>query len=223
MKNLVKVAAVAMCGLAALPAVAHRQGDMALRFGATIQSPNDKSSAVFLNGTGTFASRVEANSNTQGFIGLMYMFHDSFGVEAQISTPFRHKVTAVNYTVAKVGTVDVLSPEVNLQWYPFPCACVFQPYVGVGAHYSMFTRERLDAVWVAGVADGAMSMKNHFGWNAQAGLDIALNDCWSFGVSARYLDMRTKASVTQVASANVRTFDLRMNPMVYNVGLNYRF
>jgi len=108
-------------------AFAVKKGDWLFRFGVAHVSPNDKSTGL----TGAPTVGVGADSDTQLFVNVTYMYSDNIGIELLAVTPFKHNVTGTGAVTTKVGETKQLPPTLSLQYHFTPSAKV-KPYVGVG-------------------------------------------------------------------------------------------
>ena len=67
----------------------------------------------------------------------------------------------------------------------------------------------------------ALRLEDSFGLAAQARVDIPLNARWSLNMGVWWVDINTTAKVkTDVGTVK---FDVELDPMVYNIGIAYRF
>lgn len=234
MKNP-NIMAMTAAGLMAVSTGLHawEQGDIIVRAGIATVVPNDESDAivlptdpptVFPNGVG-----VE-NGTALGIMGV-WMFQDTWGVELLAATPFEHDIELKDVDL-DAGSTKHLPPTVSLQWYPRGGLPGWQPYLGLGVNYTTFFSEDVDTE--LGVALGILldaesaklSLDDSYGWTAQAGVDIPINDKWAFNLGVWYIDLGTEADidVTTVGGARARvSFDVDIDPWVYNIGVAYKF
>jgi outer membrane protein len=114
-----------------------------------------------------------------------------------------------------------------VQWYPRGGQEGWQPFLGIGANYTIFFDEEttkgldgtLDAVLGASEVD--LDLDNSFGLSAQAGVDIPFAKNWAISLAVWYIDLQTNATVsTDVGDVNFKT---DINPFVYHLGIAHRF
>jgi len=227
-------------GLACCSAVtqAYEQGDWIFRAGATTVDPGTDSDDINL--PGGLQARAKVDNDTQLGLIPVYMLSDNFGIELLAATPFKHKIEAKGQgaifgTNLDAGSTKQLPPTLSLQWYPRGGQdSSWQPYLGVGVNYTIFFDEDTDGQLVSllgSLTDGAvndadLSLDDSYGLSLQAGVDVAIDDHWSFNAGVWYIDLDTEAEITAKAdgatAAKVK-FDVQLDPWVYNVGIAYRF
>lgn len=187
-------------------AMAHQAGDILVRGGLAIVSPQESSDNVL--GTGEF----EINSNQQLGLTLGYMITDNWGVELLAATPFSHRVSTRD--LGEIAKVKHLPPTLMAQYYFGDAQSKVRPYVGVGVNYTTFFDEK-----GVGALDGAnISLDDSWGLAGQVGIDMAVTDRWFVNGSAWIMDIDTDVKVDGVG-----TFKTHIDPMAFMVGVGYRF
>lgn len=229
MKILIAIALPLTLGcVAATSAVAHEAGDIILRAGFVTVAPNDSSDAIVLpsDPMTTLPSGVGVGSDTQlSFIGA-FMLTDQWAVELLAATPFEHEIKVPDLGI-DAGTIKHLPPTLSLQWYPRGGQEGWQPYVGLGVNYTHIYGEKInpalaDALGsVIGAGSSRLDLDNSFGVAAQAGLDIPLNKNWMLNAGVWYMNIETTADI--VTDVGTVSFDVDINPWVYNIGIAYKF
>ncbi|MEQ8514690.1 MAG: OmpW family outer membrane protein [Chromatocurvus sp.] len=229
MKTLTAIAIPLTLGCAlATSAVAHEAGDIILRSGIVTVAPNDDSDAIVLptDPLTTLPSGVEVGNDTQlSFIGA-FMVTDNWAVELLAATPFEHDIDVPDLGI-DAGTIKHLPPTLSMQWYPRGGQTGWQPYVGLGVNYTYIFDEDIDPALsdalgsVLGAGSSRLDLDDSFGYAAQAGVDIPLNGNWMLNAGVWYLNIETTADV--VTDVGTVSFDVDINPWVYNIGIAYRF
>ncbi len=187
-------------------AMAHQAGDILVRGGLAIVSPQESSDDV--EGSGEF----EINSNAQLGLTLGYMITDNWGVELLAATPFSHKVSTAG--LGEIAKVKHLPPTLMGQYYFGDATSKVRPYVGVGINYTTFFAEK-----GVGQLNGAnISLDDSWGLAGQVGIDMAVTDRWFVNGSAWIMDIDTDVKVDGVG-----TYKTHIDPMVFMVGVGYRF
>ena len=214
--------------VAPLPAVAYEAGDIIFRAGATTVAPNDDSDAIVIptEPATTLPSGVSVDDGLAlGLIGA-YMVTDHWGVELLAATPFEHDLDADDLGV-DAGSTKHLPPTLSLQWYPRGNQPGIQPYIGLGINYTLFFDEDLSAEVsgavrsLLGASTASLELEDSFGLAAQAGVDIPLSDRWAINAGVWYIDLGTTADIkTDVGTVS---FDVDIDPWVYNIGIAYKF
>jgi outer membrane protein len=216
---------------AAMGVQAHEAGDVLVRFGAANVSPNDDSSTVTLNGApagalGGSAAEVGVEDDTQLGLTIAYMLTKNVGIELLAATPFRHDIygnTALkNSAVAidKVGSTKHLPPTLSVQYY-FDTGSALTPYVGVGLNYTTFFSEDTSSEFDGAVGHSSMDLDDSWGLAGQLGVDYTINDNWMVNAAVWYIDIDTDATIdTPLGKVEA---DVQIDPLVYMMGVGYKF
>lgn len=228
-KTLFAVSALALA-IAAPLAHAHKAGDIIVRAGAVTVDPREDSSELYAGGpvAGTAAT---LDSNTQLGLNFAYMLTDKVGIELLAATPFTHTVGLKGVDAAlgyPAGTIDGdfaevthLPPTLSAVVYPLNSNSAFQPYLGVGLNYTVFFDEELESRQKTNGFQ-SVSLDSSWGLAFQVGADYMLTDNLMVNAQVRYIDISTEATV-QHATLGEITVDVDVDPMVYMVGLGYKF
>ena len=197
-KSCLLVAALA--GLSAAPAWAQTSGESPwlVRLRAThIDSANQDSTGLGLS----------INNKTIPEVDVSYFFSPNLAAELILTYPQKHSVYAGG---AYIGSLKHLPPTLTLQ-YHFVNSSNITPYLGAGVNYTRFSSVNL--------LDGAADVeRNSFGPALQAGVNFGLTKNLSFNVDVKKVWIRTKVSA---GGAELGTF--RVDPVLFSVGLGYRF
>lgn len=219
--------------ISSMNSIAYEQGDIVFRAGVTTVAPNDDSDPISLptDPATVLPNGVGVDDGTALGLLATWMFADHWGLELLAATPFEHDIDVKDLGIA-AGSTKHLPPTLSMQWYPRGGMPGWQPYVGLGVNYTTFFSEDIDPA-LAGVLGGLLdvtsaklSLDDSFGWAAQAGVDIPINDKWAFNLGLWYIDIGTTADidVTTGSGANARvSFDVDIDPWVYNIGVAYKF
>lgn len=214
--------------LGAVGVTAHEAGDFIVRAGAAQVDPNDDSDALRLNGTALAGTEAEVDDDTQLGLTFTYMLTNHIGVGLLAATPFDHDIKADLSSVAlgapDAGSAKHLPPTVTLQYYPMESTSKFQPYVGVGVNYTKFFSEDVDSdlETTLGVTGGDLELDDSVGWAAQIGFDYEVDDHWLINASVWYIDIETEAKFTFDQPVVIKT-DVDIDPLVYMIGIGYKF
>jgi len=228
MKKTFSRATLAALALASPLALAHQAGDIIVRAGAVTVDPHEKSSKIYVGALGTKVAGTKAtlNSNTQLGLNFAYMLTDHVGVELLAATPFKHDVGVKGFTGrfaglnGKLGSTRHLPPTLSLVYYPMGNSSFIQPYVGAGVNYTWFFDDKLGGE-AKGKGFSGLDVKNSFGWAAQIGTDVDLGNNFLFNAQLRYIDISTTGT-TKYAGNKVKV-DLDVDPLVYMMGIGYKF
>tara|TARA_R110001592_G_scaffold171117_3_gene409197 strand:+ start:44760 stop:45455 length:696 start_codon:yes stop_codon:yes gene_type:complete len=211
--------------LGAAGVTAHEAGDFIVRAGAAQVDPNDDSDALRLNGTALAGTEAEVDDDTQLGLTFTYMLTNHIGVGLLAATPFDHDIEAdLGAVTVDAGSAKQLPPTVTLQYYPLESASKFQPYVGVGVNYTAFFDEDVDSELEAALSEtgGDLELDNSFGWSAQIGFDYQIDDHWLLNAAVWYMDIQTDAKFKFDGGTVVKA-DVDIDPLVYMIGIGYKF
>jgi outer membrane protein len=118
----------------------------------------------------------------------------------------------VSLNGVKIGHVSHLPPTLLLQYHFMPQATL-RPYLGAGLNYTRFYNIDL--------AGGTLTVdKDSWGGALQAGADIQVTQSLFLNIDVKKIWINTdvKAVATGAAVTN-----LKINPMVYGVGIGFKF
>jgi outer membrane protein len=209
--------AMATAAVSATPAAA-KAGDVLVRVRAIAVVPNESSGPVLP----TFpAGSVGVGYSVMPEIDFTYMATDNIGLEL-IAATTRHGLSGQGSLsgLPDLGHTWVLPPTLTLQYHFAPEAKV-RPYIGAGLNYTIFYGEGTSDELDTAIGNSNLDLSNSFGWAAQAGMDFDLNEKLFLNVDIKYIDMSTKATVT--TGALVNTVDVKINPLVFGIGLGMKF
>ena len=226
--------AIALLSSLSTVALANQAGDILIRGGATMVTPDSSQSAILLGGSNATGASLSVDDNTQLGLNFVYFFDSNWAVELLAATPFTHDVTLHDPTAglgdalgvpagldgAKLAEVTHLPPTLSALYY-FDTGTAFKPYVGLGINYTIFFDEEFESA-PKSLTLSNLELDGSFGYSVQVGADYDLGDNWSVNVSARYIDISTDATFA-VGDANIGKASIDVDPMVYSVMLGYTF
>jgi OOP family OmpA-OmpF porin len=211
------VASLAAAPLAALAdsAPGEQKGDWIVRAG--LSQVNPKNENLDVPSLETF---LVVDSDVSFTFDVTYMFHNHFGVELLAAWPFTHGVDAKFYNgdVARVAQTDHLPPTVSLVWRPRGYEKAFQPYVGVGVNYTMFSGEE-----GRGLLSGAdITLDDSVGPAAVIGADWFTGEDkkWFFNANVRWINIESDLDIAELGG---KVGTVEIDPMVYTVNFGRRF
>lgn len=228
MRKTLFTASVLAVALAAPFAQAHQAGDVILRAGAITVDPRENSDDIYVGALGVSVPGTKAtlNSDTQLGLNFAYMLTDKVGIELLAASPFNHDVGVAGMPGiysglnGQLGELKHLPPTLSVIYYPLDSKSAFQPYVGAGINYTWFFDTELTSE-AEGKGFSGLDIKDSWGLSAQVGMDYMLTDNIMLNAQVRYIDIDTTGT-TSYGGAKVKV-DLDVDPMVYMVGLGYKF
>ncbi|HCL77034.1 MAG TPA: outer membrane protein OmpW, partial [Pseudomonas sp.] len=199
-----------------------------VRAGAITVDPREDSGDIYVGALNSSVAGTKAtlDSNTQLGLNFAYMLTDKVGIELLAATPFSHDVGVAGMPGGfsdlngKLGEIKHLPPTLSVVYYPLDSKAAFQPYVGAGVNYTWFFDDKLSSSAESKGFNG-LDMKDSWGLAFQVGADYMLTDSLMINAQVRYIDIDTTGT-TSYGGAKVKV-DVDVDPMVYMVGLGYKF
>lgn len=220
MRTSLFTASLLALAIAAPLAQAHQAGDIIVRAGAITVDPQESSSNVKINGASLAGTAATLDSDTQLGLNFAYMVTNHVGIELLAATPFSHTVGTKGLGGLKLGELKHLPPTLSVVYYPLDSSSAFKPYVGAGINYTWFFDDKLSSE-AEDAGFRGLDMKDSWGLAAQVGMDYMLTDNIMLNAQVRYIDIETTG--TTYSGANKVTVDVDVDPLVYMVGLGYKF
>jgi outer membrane protein len=228
MRTSLFTASLLALAIAAPLAHAHQAGDIIVRAGAITVDPQESSSDIWVGALGTDVAGTKAtlDSDTQLGLNFAYMLTNNIGIELLAATPFSHNVGVKGMPGGfaglngNLGELKHLPPTLSVLYYPLDASSAFQPYVGAGINYTWFFDTKLSSE-AEGKGFSGLDMKDSWGLAAQVGMDYMLTDNIMLNAQVRYIDIETTGT-TNFGGSKVKV-DVDVDPLVYMVGLGYKF
>lgn len=159
-----------------------------------------------VNGDGTGLG-LSINNKWIPEVDISYFLDKNVALELVLTVPQKQTVRS-SLLGGDIGSLKHLPPTLLLQ-YHFPMNG-FKPYVGAGVNYTRFSSVNLPA--------GVDIERSSWGPALQVGVDIPLSGNLSLNVDVKKVYIRTDVSA---AGANLGTF--KIDPVLFGVGLGWRF
>lgn len=199
MKKHITLAAAALCTLMSGAAMAQQttEGPWLVRARAVhLDSANKDSTGLNLSVNDKWLPEVD----------ITYFFNKNIAAELILTVPQRHTLSAGG---TAIGSLKHLPPSLLVQ-YHFTDLPGFKPYVGAGVNYTRFSSIRLPA--------GVDVDRNSFGGALQLGVDIPVaKDVYlNFDVKKVYIK-------TDVSAAGNKIGTFKVDPVLFGIGLGWRF
>ncbi len=167
--------------------------------------------AVSLNSTNSDSTGLGLSINNKWMpeVDISYFFNKNIATELILTVPQQH--TLSSSTLGKdIGTVEHLPPTLLVQ-YHFDNNGGVKPYVGAGINYTRFTKS--DILGGAATVD-----KDSWGGALQLGVDIPLGGNMWLNVDVKKVYLKTGVYV-----GNVYAGDFKVDPILFGLGLGWRF
>ena len=215
-----KIIGAALLGtfFTATPASA-AQGDWILRARGINVMPTEESGSILPAFPG---EGVSVDNSFMPEVDITYMATNNIGFEL-IAATTKHSAsgkTGTTGTLGKLVSTWVLPPTLTAQYHFAPDEKI-RPYVGAGINYTIFYSEDASRSLEAAVGPTNVSLKDSFGWAAQAGVDIAINEKVSLNLDVKYLDIDTTARLDTTAAGTQRV-KISLDPIVIGVGVGIK-
>ena len=198
------------------------KGDWIFRLGISQVNPTQSPGLENPLGNGV---DLTADSDVSPTGTIAYMLTDHIGTELLLAWPFKHGVDAKfpGGTKQRVGYAEILPPSLNIQWYFRPDKA-FNPYVGVGATWAIFTDSELRQNALGLPSNAKLETSDSFGANFQIGADYYFTKHWLANADVRYVGLTTDLDVRNANSAGdtLALGELEIDPMVYTLAVGYR-
>ena len=159
-----------------------------------------------VNGDGTGLG-LSVNNKWMPEVDISYFLDKNVALELVLTVPQKHTVRS-SVLGGEIGSLKHLPPTLLVQ-YHFPMSG-FKPYVGAGLNYTRFSSVNLPA--------GVDIERSSWGPALQAGVDIPLSGNLYLNLDVKKVYIRTDVSV---AGVNRGTF--KIDPVLFGVGLGWRF
>jgi len=205
MKSNLKTLALAMVASSAIvaPALAANDSPWMVRGRAIFVAPAEHADV-------SIGGDVSIDNSVVPEVDVTYFLSENFALEA-IAAVTPHDVS--HTFGVDLGSAWLLPPTVTLQYHFDPKGASMRPYVGVGVNYTTFF----------GVDEPAglnIDYDDSFGLALQAGVDIPFGNGWSVNVDVKKIYISTDVSITGAVTAEA---DVDINPVVFGVGVGYRY
>ena len=208
LQSLVLAAATALTMTTAFAVPA---GTWAVAAGAHYVDPKSDNGTL-ANG----ALAVDVDGDVRPTISGEYFIANNVGIELLAAIPFHHDITLTNGDGDQIDAkTQHLPPTLSVQYHfdGYNMPMNVKPFVGVGVNYTTFFKERF--------YDGTgadLDLDDSFGVAGHIGVDIPFIATESFRIDARYMDIKTDASLN---GTDIGEVDI--SPWVYGVAFVKQF
>jgi len=221
--SMIKMLGVAAALAFAQGAAAQSAGQLTAKFGVNQITPKVESgdiSAPALPGT-----KADVGRDMQPVLIFAYGLTDNISVEAALGTPYKHKLYGAGAIegTGLLGTAEALPAIAFLQYRFFQPTATFRPFVGIGATYAYFMKERGSARMTAITNPGSgvpttFSIDSKFTYTAQVGVAMNLSEKWFADVTVNKTRLRT-----DVNFSTGQTQAMKLDPVSVVLAVGYKF
>jgi len=205
MRSMKTLASLTLLAAALAAPSLKAEGPWMVRLRAVGLQPANKSDAA----SGIPADAIHVSNKTIPEVDFSYFFTKNLSAELILTVPQEHDVTLNG---AKIGTFKHLPPTLTAQWHFLPGQTV-NPYVGAGLNLTLISDVKL--------ANGTLDLdKSSVGAAVQAGVDFKVATNCYVNVDIKYVQLQSDVKV-KATGAKVTT--VKVDPMLYGVGVGYRF
>lgn len=164
--------------------------------------------ALHLNSANKDSTGLDLSVENRWFpeLDISYFFTPNLAAELVLTYPQEHDVRAGG---TKIGDLRHLPPTLSLQ-YHVTALPGFRPYVGAGVNYTRFSSVTLPA--------GVTIKDSSLGFSYGAGVDVPLFGGWLFNADIKKVQLDTN-----VRAAGTKIGRLQVDPVLFSLGLGYRF
>ena len=162
---------------------------------------------------------VDVDGDVRPTISGEYFIANNVGVELLAAIPFHHDFTLTAADGSTVGgKTQHLPPTLSLQYHfdGYNLPMNVKPFVGVGVNYTTFFKEKLN------LSGSELKLDDSVGVAGHIGLDIPYAPTESFRIDARYMDIKTDASL-DYAGVNYELGEIDISPWVYGIAFVKQF
>jgi outer membrane protein len=195
-------AALVLAG-AAVPALA-QESPWLVRVRAVHINPADKSDPI--GGSGA-SDRLHVSDKWIPEVDISYFLTPNWAAELVLTYPQKHDVTLDGQ---RIGSFRHLPPTLLAQYHFLPGAQI-DPYVGAGINYTLISK--------VDILNGAGRLEHDsIGAALQAGVDFRIDSKWSVNLDVKKVQIRSDVDINGVRASRVR-----IDPVLFGVGVGYRF
>ena len=167
------------------------------------------------NGTLNNGLSVDVDGDVRPTISGEYFIANNVGIELLAAIPFHHDFDLNDAAGNPIltGKTQHLPPTLSLQYHfdGYNLPMNVKPFVGVGVNYTTFFKERIST-------GGDLDLDDSVGVAGHIGLDIPFAPTESFRIDARYMDIKTDATLN---GTDIGEIDI--SPWVYGVAFVKQF
>ena len=227
--------AIGLLAFGVSPAYANEPGTWTMYLGVGTVEPDSKGISATIPDPdfGDITVGFSIDSSTGMPFGITYMINENWAFDVLAALPFNHDIMATVDLLGesgsmKIGEFDQIPPTVSVQ-YHFTTEGNFDPYIGLGLNYTIFSGEQM----VHSMIDEgfkSINIDNSLGAAAQVGGHWEFNENWILGFDVRYIEIEGDATLSGTAfdplgqtSVTVDLPVIHVDPWLYSINIGYHF
>ena len=173
------------------------------------------------NGTltdGTDSIDVDVDGDVRPTLTGEYFIANNIGVELLASLPFHHDINLTDGEDSFGASTQHLPATLSLQYHfdGYNMPMNIKPFIGVGVNYTTFFEEKIN------IEDVDLKLDDSVGVAGHIGLDIPFAPTEYFRIDARYMDIKTDASI-KFNDEKIELGEVDISPWVYGVAFVKQF
>ncbi|WP_313031970.1 OmpW/AlkL family protein [Massilia alkalitolerans] len=221
--GIAKVLGVAAALACASTASAQSAGQLTAKVGLNQLTPKVESGDI--GAPALPGSKGDVDRDIQPVLVLAYGLTDNISLETALGTPYKHKIYGAGAIAGtgQLGTVEALPATLFAQYRFGAPTATFRPFVGIGATYAYFMKERGSAKMTAITNPGSgipttFSIDNKFTYTAQLGMAVNFTEKWFADVTLNKARLRT-----DVHFSTGQTQHMKLDPVSVILAVGYKF
>jgi outer membrane protein len=221
--SVVKMLVAASALVCAASASAQSAGQWTAKFGFNQLTP--KVDSGDLSAPALPFTKAEVGRDIQPVLIVAYGLTNNISLEAALGTPYKHSIRGAGSIqgTGDLGTVEVLPPTLFAQYRFFEPSATFRPYIGIGATYAYFMKERGSGKLTALTNPGStvpttFEIDNKFTYTGQIGVAMNLSERWFADVTVNKSRLRT-----DVHFSTGQNQHMKLDPVAVVLAVGYKF
>ena len=222
MNSVAKALVAAAALVCAAGASAQSAGQFTAKFGFNQLTPKVESGDI--TAPALPFTKADVERDIQPVVIIAYGLTDNISLEGALGTPYKHKIMGAGSIAGtgELGTVEALPPTLFAQYRFFAPNAAFRPFVGIGATYAYFMKERgsgkLTALTNPGGNPTTFDIDNKFTYTAQVGVAMNLSEKWFADVTVNKSRLRT-----DVHFSTGQNQHMKLDPVAVVLAVGYKF
>jgi outer membrane protein len=206
----------------AASASAQSAGQFTTKFGFNQLTPKVESGDI--SAPALPFTKADVQRDIQPVVIVAYGITDNISLEGALGTPYKHKILGAGSIAGtgELGTVEALPPTLFAQYRFFAPTATFRPFVGIGATYAYFMKERgsgkLTALTNPGGAPTTFNIDNKFTYTGQIGVAMNINERWFADVTVNKSRLRT-----DVHFSTGQDQHMKLDPVAVVLAVGYKW